>query len=152
MPQCPCPGGQHWWRGGAVVGGGDHVDHLDGLLSLAGDGAADLGYLSGAGEVDPAGKIGRRGQDLDGAPGLPAVAGLDVAVGGHVPPGQVLARGVQLRLVGLDGEDVVPAGTDDQRGGVGLGMHGVDADHDTTISGQVEPGQNRSDGGDLARK
>src|SRR5215207_1465295 len=121
------PGGQDAGWCGAVVGGGDHVDDLDGLLTCPRGGAPDLRYLGRAGEGDP----GRCGHGLDRPVDAAAVTGLDGGVGGHVAPGQVLARRVEVRLVGLDGEHVVTAGGGDQPGGVGLGVHRIDGHHDT---------------------
>jgi len=54
VPVALDPGGE----GGGVRAGvaGDDVDDLDGLLSLPGHGAADLGDLGGALELDPRGR------------------------------------------------------------------------------------------------
>ena len=61
-------GGQGDWRGGGVVGGGDQVHDLDALLLGLGDGAVDLGDLSGAGEADPR-RLSRSPLNFGGGPG-----------------------------------------------------------------------------------
>ena len=63
LPVPPDPGGRRLRAGQAVAG--NQVDDLDGFLAVPGDGAAQLGDLGGAGELDP-----RGGEDgLDRAAG-----------------------------------------------------------------------------------
>jgi hypothetical protein len=88
--------GGRWWA--AVAGGGDHVDDLEGGLSLAGEGAGDLSDLGGASEGDPR----RCGQDLDGAWESAGVSAVEAGVGRDIVPGQVFACGVRVWLVCLD--------------------------------------------------
>ena len=89
---------------------------------------------------------GRDGDDLDGAPDPAAVSGADAGVCGDVAPGQPLARGVQRRLVGLDGEHVVPRGRRRSPSRCQSGSASRPWSHAT---GQVEAGQKRSYRGDL---
>src|SRR5206468_1206689 len=105
------PGGQ---GRGVDVGGGDHVDDLNGGLAPDGDGAAQLGDQGGAGEGDPRRDV----RGLDGAPYPAALGLLEVAVGRDVLPWQGFQPSPQGGAVALDGEHVVAAGADDELGGV----------------------------------
>ena len=68
------------------------------------------------------------------------------AARGHVAPRQRLARGVQRRLVPLDGGHIVTARLDEELGGVGPGMHGV---HGHRHAFEAEPGEQGAGRGDL---
>jgi len=59
-----------------VGGGGDDVDHFDGLFPASGDGPADLRDLPRAGEADPGGGV----DDFDGASGPAAVIAAAVSL------------------------------------------------------------------------
>ena len=86
------PRGEGGWWCAVVVGGGDDVDDFDALAAGSGDGAADLGYLLGAGELRPGG----HGHDLDGPPGPAPVTGSAVLCAGTFAQGSFLHAAYRL--------------------------------------------------------
>jgi hypothetical protein len=93
------------------------------------------------------------GNDLEGAVLDAAVAAVAVAAGiqdWDAVPGQGLAAGQQGGLIGLDHKQVVGLLASDQElGGVRMGVEGVGGDH---RAGEVEPVQQRLERGDLLRR
>jgi len=122
LPVAPHPGRQGGGIGVAVAG--DEVDDLDGLLSVPGDGAAQLRDLGHAVELDP----GRDQRHLDRPAGPAAVIRAYGRERGDGGPGQLLQPLVQGQHVALDGHHVVRLPADDGLGGVTLRVQGVNGD------------------------
>jgi hypothetical protein len=104
---------------------GDDVDHFHALVAGPGPGAADLGNLDRAGEVQEYGRC----RDFDRAPHPPPVPDLDGRHGADLGPRQGLAPGEQAGLVAFHGEHVVPTPADDVGRGRGLGARRIGGDH-----------------------
>ena len=122
---------------------GDRVDDLNVPAPVDGSRATGLDDLGRAGPVHP----GRDFERLDGAAGAASAPGLDVGVRGDLRPGQRLEVCQQAGLVGLDGQDVVPALAGDPLRGCPLAVQGVGGDHHV---GHVDGGEQLAQGGDLA--